>query len=332
MKFKVRGTRKSSGMGERNETPIHEGESLSGAGLHSSYQSTDSHTEQAEDLILFNLEAQTRRTQPIVDGFRPAVPGERAPLGVDSVGSALSDNDEAPHSPTREKRPSFKQMARRVQTMNRSMSDRSVDRSVDRSSLSQDSSQGEAAAGHRRARTLLESIDEKPGEDMGHELFTDFNTDIFSADVNPNMYHEGLEFLWNQDMEEEILAQEQAASEGSPESQPLLSSGGGEGDQPDADFLIEQRLRLARKRRNELRMKRLANCLNPINVIKRIFHILFHSTLVLSIPFFGIAWILFYYIGNPQLDFLPGQATISWWLNFVGMFSLSVGMSLVLSI
>jgi hypothetical protein len=79
-------------------------------------------------------------------------------------------------------------------------------------------------------------------------------------------------------------------------------------------------------------MRRLVNCLNPINVIKRIFHILFHSTLVLSIPFFGIAWILFYHIGNPQLDFLPGEATISWWLNFFGMFSLAVGMSLVLSI
>jgi hypothetical protein len=69
----------------------------------------------AEDSILSSLEAQTRRTKPFADGFRPAVPGERAPLGMESARTALSDDD---NHPPRESRPSFKQMARRVQTIN----------------------------------------------------------------------------------------------------------------------------------------------------------------------------------------------------------------------
>lgn len=39
---------------------------------------------------------------------------------------------------------------------------------------------------------------------------------------------------------------------------------------------------------------------------------------MIALPLFLTAWILYYYIGNPTLDFLPGSATISWWLNFFG--------------
>jgi hypothetical protein len=37
-----------------------------------------------------------------------------------------------------------------------------------------------------------------------------------------------------------------------------------------------------------------------------------------AIPLFIVAWILYYYVGNPELDFLPGSATVSWWLDFFG--------------
>eukprot|EP00980_Cylindrotheca_fusiformis_P002338 scaffold543_cov119-Cylindrotheca_fusiformis.AAC.5 len=307
--------RKSSGMGERNETPMNDSETEES--MPSSYHSMDGHTEQAEDMLLSNLEAQGRRTRTMSDGFRPAIPGERAPFGVDSVGTALSDDDDTgptPHTPPRDRqRPSFKQMVHRVQAMNslaRSASERSIQ--------TRDSNQSEVSIAHRRARTLLESIDEKPNEDSdGHEMFTDLSSpNVFSSNLNPNMNHEGLHFLWNRHDEEEYLASEEAAESLSPEQRPLL--GGDDGDGQDPHSMVTERRRLAQQRRQEIRMKRLLNCLNPITIVKKIFYVVFHSTLIVAIVFFCIAWILFYYVANPELDFLPGNATLSWWLNFFG--------------
>lgn len=300
------------GMGDRNEAPMNDGQAGS---MPSSYQSMDNHSDQAEDLIISNLEAQSRRTQPLSDGFRPAVLGERAPLGVDSIGTALGHDGNGVPTLAREKRPSFKQMVRRVQHMNAASSMVS-----DSSLISRGSSQGEASASHRRAKTLLASIDEKTDEDAeAHEIFMDLKANDFTSDFILDAHHEGLDFLWNQHEEEEMLAEEIAASERvSSEHEPLLGGSGGDDEPPDALSIIAERRRLAQKRRNELRMKRCLSCLNPFRTAKRIIYILFHSTFVVSIPFFCIAWILFYHVGNPELDFMPGHATISWWLNFFG--------------
>jgi hypothetical protein len=83
---------KWNGMGERNlnEVSMREDENLNGAGLPSAYRSMNDPTKEVEDSILSNLEAQPRRTKPIADGFRSPVPGERAPLGIESVGTALT--------------------------------------------------------------------------------------------------------------------------------------------------------------------------------------------------------------------------------------------------
>jgi hypothetical protein len=44
-----------------------------------------------------------------------------------------------------------------------------------------------------------------------------------------------------------------------------------------------------------------------------------HSWIIwIGIPALIISWILFYLLGNPEWDFLPGQVTLSWWLNFLG--------------
>jgi len=69
------------------------------------------------------------------------------------------------------------------------------------------------------------------------------------------------------------------------------------------------------RRSQERRMKRLTNCLNPCEVFYRLLFVLSHSTLVISIPCFIVAWILYHYLGDPSLDFMPGNATLSWWLD-----------------
>jgi len=80
----------------------------------------------------------------------------------------------------------------------------------------------------------------------------------------------------------------------------------------------QERAQQHHRRSQERRMKRLMKCWNPCEIFYRLLFVLSHSTLVISIPFFIMAWILYYYLGNPSLDFMPGNATLSWWLDFLG--------------
>eukprot|EP00980_Cylindrotheca_fusiformis_P002337 scaffold543_cov119-Cylindrotheca_fusiformis.AAC.4 len=381
--------------------------SSGGNNIHASFK--DDPTGEAEDAILENLEAQSRRTKPLADGFRPAVPGERPPLNVERVGSSLEDpdhrlddddddDDEDAHdigSPLlqRETRPTFKEMAKRVQTINllrkgtsfsggaaqqhnrnhhqrhHSTGD-SIISNITTATTSHDhnggdgyanaaavlgvgggvsvtsttyysrgggSSHGESSAGHRRAKTLLQSIDEKneneeeehtAGVMESHELVSDLNADLFSTDVG-SPQKDGLAYLWNQDeedREERLLERAEAVLAATSsdhlanENEPLLPGGtpATVKQQRDAATLVMERRKLAQQRRNEMRWRQIKNCFNPFRILQRLFRAIIDSTLVVSIPFFAVAWILFYHVGNPELDFLPGNATISWWFNFFG--------------
>jgi hypothetical protein len=66
----------------------------------------------------------------------------------------------------------------------------------------------------------------------------------------------------------------------------------------------------------------LSNMLNPTVVVTTIRIILLNSTIVIAVVSFIIAWILFYYCGNPTFVALhiPG-VTLSWWLNFLGTYA-----------
>jgi hypothetical protein len=46
-----------------------------------------------------------------------------------------------------------------------------------------------------------------------------------------------------------------------------------------------------------------------------------------AIPLFMAALVLYYPIGNPRFDFLPGEATLSWWFNFLGRQTLMMELS-----
>ena len=59
---------------------------------------------------------------------------------------------------------------------------------------------------------------------------------------------------------------------------------------------------------------------NP-HYLLHIFHqnVMHSLVMYIALPCFALAWVLFYYVGNPTFDFLPDYAQrVSWWLNFLG--------------
>ena len=64
--------------------------------------------------------------------------------------------------------------------------------------------------------------------------------------------------------------------------------------------------------------QKIANC-NPFHLAGRLLQIFVNSFFVkIAVPCFAIAWFLYYYLGNPDFDFMPNQTRISWWFNFIG--------------
>jgi hypothetical protein len=82
---------------------------------------------------------------------------------------------------------------------------------------------------------------------------------------------------------------------------------------------VTGRRKLARQTKMKRSWKRVRDCINPINIIQRLGRWMSTSCLLVAMPLFAAAWFLFYYFGNPELDFLPGAATLSWWFDFFGM-------------
>jgi hypothetical protein len=100
---------------------------------------------------------------------------------------------------------------------------------------------------------------------------------------------------------------------------PLLGSGNA--NQQHYGSTVREMRRARRKSRRFWRKVGYCytECLHPVRNLKRILAIIESAYfLLLSLPLFAAAWILYYYFGNPTLDFMPGQGTVAWWLNFVG--------------
>ena len=58
---------------------------------------------------------------------------------------------------------------------------------------------------------------------------------------------------------------------------------------------------------------------NPLFVLDFLYHRVMKSCyLWVALPLFAIAWIVYYGAGNPIPEFLPGQVSLAWWLDFVG--------------
>ena len=232
-------------------------------------------TDAAEEYLLEALEARGRSTIPNGDGFRPAVEGEKPPLGLDTLGNAFDEEAPAP-------RPNYRNMAR----MAHQQSQRKL---MDSNSMDEDNSNNVPTSiqmkNHQRVQSLLESInDNEEEEEDENEMQRD---DAFAPIEDPS----------------DIIVDE---------SHPLL--GGNPADRYNSTPY--ERVQEARRIKEKQHCRRVLSCLNPLNIIKRALRLLILPFSIWALPIFVVGWILFYKLGNPELDFLPGEATVSWWLIF----------------
>ena len=75
----------------------------------------------------------------------------------------------------------------------------------------------------------------------------------------------------------------------------------------------------------------LAEIIHPAAFIQGLLRFLFASTFTfVTLPCVIVAALLFYYLGNPSLSFLPGNASLSWWLLFVARQALILELVIVI--
>ncbi len=74
----------------------------------------------------------------------------------------------------------------------------------------------------------------------------------------------------------------------------------------------------------------LAEIFNPVACMRGLLRFLFASTLPFVIlPAVLVASLLYYQMGNPSIEFLPGEASLSWWLLFIARQALVLELVLV---
>ena len=106
-------------------------------------------------------------------------------------------------------------------------------------------------------------------------------------------------------------------------SSTVASTSQGDLDDEDDSSLefLSHRFSLTRRLRRRAWRKHwrtLRYCCRPDMMWIQLREALRHSLVWIALPFFVAAWVLYYTFGNPELDFLPGSAKVSWWCNFVG--------------
>lgn len=243
-------------------------------------------TDAAEDYLLEGLEAKSRRTIPNGDGFRPAVEGERAPFGLSSLGNAFGDADDEEAPLVTQSAPDYRSMAHMARQQSRKFSHVAAESDSALTTMRRPS----PMSGHQRAATLLESINDD-GEEDGNDA---------------SNKHPAVEEIFPGGPSEIVV----------DESHPLLVGGEMDFDSPSpAPYL---RLQEARRNGRKGRCRRCLECLNPLFLITSLLRMILLPFMLWFLPLFVVSWVLFYYLGNPEIQFLPGEATISWWCNFIG--------------
>ena len=260
-------------------------------------------TDESEDAVLASIEQRGSVTKESIDGFRPAVPGERPPLAVPTLGNALQ--------PPALKRDSSTTLQKKLQYLQ-------LERQKSSKQLNWEGK-------HRRAKTLLTSMEhgnssrrESDGFGFGHEgdhfwgLEKMYGNDESLKDDTELTDDDN--FTTDDEQDDGKVQQDDANENG--ETLPLLSTD--VSDYGDGPTISERQLK-ARKVLKRSSFQRIREMLSPKKVLKIIWRYILHSSLTVCIPLFVIAWILFYYCGNPPPpDFLPGSATLAWWFNFTG--------------
>jgi hypothetical protein len=323
----------------------------------SSYTSADFRDSTAEDQLLENIEGRRGHGRAASgEVYQTAVPGERPLLGTNvsfqqmynvygsesspSIGGGVGDESSPAASAEHKKPPRFSAVAKKI------MMKRQVAKAFE-------PQRGLHKRLNSAAHVLLESIQEtSPGG-----AFLDLDTteqaaatpdsasgDVeFFAGVGENAVDQGRSAFAVDNTDTDRLISgamrveelfEDDASVGSDsvitpsQSQENLPSrlgdpliGDGNSSQQHYGSTVRAMRRSRRKSRRFWRKvgRCYTECFHPLRNLQRILAV-FESAyfLWLSLPLFATAWILYYYVGNPKLDFMPGNATISWWTNFIG--------------
>ena len=236
--------------------------------------------EDAEASMLSNIESRASNAVPGADGFTPAVPGERAPLGAASLNTAFGTATAS--SSGGKKRMSFADVARRVQKMQQL--------SKLRNETSQRSLGKPQANGHRRVATLLASIDEDSKDDQSSskglsigDLGNLINTDPESSD-------DEMESDTERQPESNVVGsnEDEEASNARSETLPLLSDGRQQYAASPSNIVPNRRW----TRRQQSRMKnawlKVRVCCHPVNLMRNLLDTLIHSFLIISIATYSV--------------------------------------------
>jgi hypothetical protein len=267
--------------------------------------------EESEKTLLSNIEKRASGNAPHGDGFQPAVFGERAPLGEAALDVAFGTSATAAPALLGKGKMNFKTMAQRVLVSQRSAR-------LKRQISSENT-------GHRRVATLLASIDESNRDmsELNKSMRNDSSMDIgdwgaliTQDDVHEHIHHEERRHPLSSSSIDDAV-QTPPHHDPVSESLPLLSPTERYDGGSFTTATAPRRRRVAAGRAKQF-WKNFRDCMNPILWMRRIIYLFFHSFLVLAIPCFAVAWVLYYHLRNPKFDFMPGQATLSWWFNFFG--------------
>lgn len=277
----------------------------------------DLRSDDAEDAVLSNVEKRGSKTVAAEDGFRPAVEGESPPFNVPSLGQAFYVPNKFPSSGDsgRASSPSFRSIALKVLAAQR------LGRAAPKNAA------GERKGRHRRAQSLLSEMDEEninqggPSSDFGINKgrnFSDFEK-VFGDDASSRLDDSDDDKIGEVSFEVEGEADLTADGEIPHEGLPLLG-----GSQDDADMSskfdsYQHKQWRARQVLVNSQWKRLRGCFNPVRLYHGFTNWFVHSMLMIAIPLFTAALVLFYVFGDPEPPaFLAGSATLSWWFNFIG--------------
>lgn len=302
--------------------------------------------EEAEGHLLRVLEERRARATSKDADWDPSVEGEQPPLRrVTFDGAAMfspystteqgENNEEDVHAAARLR---FQNLAMKVRAMH------------SRRSLNVDSSEGPEANQPRGNDPTT-----KQGQDEETDVFqgvggvgTQIGQSVFSqADTNTDMVISAAMAVvenYNQDDETgSVLSESVYSDAGSTEYVgndgellPLTGRPSTQGDWRRRTKAVRRKWR-KRKKRCMKTIQRTCRChrywfaeiMHPVSLGKSFFRFLTSSFFAkLGFPSLVTAFILFYYLQNPSLDFI-GAATISWWLVFIARQTLTWQLAIV---
>eukprot|EP00537_Pseudo-nitzschia_pungens_P010899 CAMPEP_0172391710 /NCGR_PEP_ID=MMETSP1061-20121228/8053_1 /TAXON_ID=37318 /ORGANISM="Pseudo-nitzschia pungens, Strain cf. pungens" /LENGTH=1098 /DNA_ID=CAMNT_0013122399 /DNA_START=125 /DNA_END=3421 /DNA_ORIENTATION=- len=258
------------------------------------------YSDEAEDAVLSSVEKRAKNTEVGEDGFRPSVEGERPPLRVQNLGVIQK---------------SFSGSSRRSSSRRGSSRRDSIQFAMHRrgkelAALRQKTVSNALHKGHHRTHRISQTL---LMDNLQQNLIADLReaTEFFHQN-DPIGFKDAFEDKENDSDDvgstDQGSAQDMEDDDYSGERLPLLNGSSS----------MEQKLK-ARRLLKKNQWKFFKKILKPGVILQCLYDWLVHSTLIVAIPLFILALVLFYLCGNPLTPrYIPGGVSCAWWFNFVG--------------